>query len=82
MIKFIVEEERQIVEQDKDLTLADVEEGQFFVDKQGQLCQKYWEACYCVIADENGEPLGGSEDCEWNSRVVSRILPKVKRIEF
>jgi hypothetical protein len=80
MIKFIVEE--ALAEENESLTLADVEEGQFFVNKEGQLCQKYWEACYFVIADENGEPLGDSVDCEWNYRVVSRILPKVTRIEF
>jgi hypothetical protein len=78
MIKFIVAEEKQ----EKQLTLRDVKEDQFFVDSEGRLSQKVGENSFNTIADYDGEPLA-CETYFWNSdMLIKRILPKVKRIEF
>jgi hypothetical protein len=79
MIKFIVEE--ALAEENESLTLADVEEDQFFVNDDDSLCQKVTEASYYVIADINGSPCAYEV---WRERdtPIKRILPKVTRIEF
>ena len=78
MIKFIVAEEKQ----EKQLTLADVEEDQFFVDGDDRLCQKVSEDMYNVIADDNGEPVACETTCCGYDMPIMRVLPKVKLIEF
>jgi len=79
MIKFIVEE--ALAEENESLTLADVDEDQFFVNDDDSLCQKVTEATYYVIADINGSPCAYEVWCERDTP-IKRILPKVTRIEF
>ncbi len=78
MIKFIVAEEKQ----EKQLTLDDVKEDQFFVNDEGRLCQKVDKDSYNTIADYSGEPVA----CETNfcnsDTPIIRVLRKVTRIEF
>ena len=78
MIKFIVAEEKQ----EKQLTLADVKEDQFFVNDEGRLCQKVGKNMYNAIADDNGEPVACETTCCGYDMPIVRILPKIKRIEF
>ncbi len=78
MIKFIVAEEKQ----EKQLTLDDVKEDQFFVDSDGRLCQKVCDEGYNSIADDNGEPVACETIYVMHDMPIKRILPKVTRIEF
>ena len=77
MIKFIVAEEKQ----EKQLTLDDVKENQFFVDDEGRLCQKVGADCYNTITDAMGIPFAYEVFCK-SDCLIERILPKVTRIEF
>lgn len=77
MIKFIVAEEKQ----EKQLTLRDVKENQFFVDSEGRLCQKVGADCYNTITDGMGIPFAYEVFCKSNC-LIERILSEVKRIEF
>jgi hypothetical protein len=64
------------------LTLADVEEDQFFVDKQGYLCQKLSRCDYVRLARASGLPhcdYFGENDSDM---VIQRVLPKVTKINF
>ena len=79
MIKFIVSEEKQ----EKQLSLRDVDEDQFFVDDEGRLCQKVGENSYNTIADYDGEPVAcETYFCNFFDTPIKRVLPKVTRIEF
>jgi hypothetical protein len=64
------------------LTLADVEEDQFFVDKQGYLCQKLSRCDYVRLAKASGLPhcdYFGENDSDM---VIKHVLPKVTKINF
>lgn len=76
MIKFITEENNR-----KRLTFGDVKNNQFFVDYEGDLCQKINEGRYHVLADERGYPRAISYT-EIPTRGIRRILPHVTKIEF
>jgi hypothetical protein len=77
-MKFIFAE----VEKPNSPIFGDVEINQFFVDKEGFLCQKEDARLFSVIAFPDGSPCclacrNGVDDMP-----ITRILPKVKRIEF
>ena len=74
-IKFI------IANDDYEATFGQVEENQMFIDSHGYLCQKVDEDWYNVIADAHGEPLSDRRDAIGSDK-ISKILPKVTKIEF
>lgn len=68
-------------EKNKELTLRDVEENQFFVCDAGYLCQKITHTEYISIADEEGNPCCDTYGAPEDAPIV-RILPRVEKIEF
>lgn len=77
-MKIIFEKEEN---QDKQLTIADVEENQFFVCGDGYLCQKLDNHRYTTIAKSNGQLYSGYFSIMNHDR-IKRILPKIAKIEF
>jgi hypothetical protein len=77
-MKIIFEKEEN---QEKQLTIADVEENQFFVRSDGYLCQKLGSYCYTTIAKSNGQLYSGYFSIMKHDR-IKRILPKIAKIEF
>lgn len=63
------------------LIFANVEMDQFFIDEEGQLCQKYDSDRKHLIALANGEPCANYECITWDTP-VQRILPRVTKINF
>lgn len=61
---------------------SDVRDEQFFVNSDLQLCQKVGQNCYNIIADTNGAPLAIYCDEIETSVPITRILPKVTKINF
>lgn len=66
----------------KTLTFADVETNQFFVDGAGYLCQKITRGDYSAIANSCGEPYGDYYSDICLEMKISRIIPKIAKIEF
>lgn len=77
-MKIIFEKEEN---QDKQLTITDVEHNQFFVCNDGYLCQKITDSRYTTIAKSNGELYSDYFSCDAHYR-IKRILPKITKIEF
>ena len=61
---------------------SDVAIDQFFVKCDGDLCQKVESNCYNVIADSDGVPCALTSTFYQPESLISRILPKVIKIEF
>ena len=77
MIKFVTENEVA-----NNLTLANVETDQFFIDSDGCLCQKRHSESYSQIANDKGNPENiHMDDCDPNMPIL-KILPRVVKIEF
>lgn len=77
-MKFIYEKETE-----KQMTLNDVGENQFFVCEDGYLCQRIASESYITIADEEGYPSCGYYMSRYNADMpIRRILPRVEKIEF
>ncbi len=74
--------------EDRELTFKDVPEDYFFVDCEGNLCQKCNlsqksdDASYVVIANSDGKPMSYIQYDVPSDEEIKRILPKVKKIEF
>jgi hypothetical protein len=62
------------------LTFGDVKENQFFIDKDGWLCQKFCYDGYCAITNERGEPLSLRVDNVSLSDPVRHIYPRLAKI--
>lgn len=77
MIKFVLSEEKQTT-----LVFGYVEEDQFFVDDDGDLCQKSSEDSYTTVADQDGRPSAYTVKYVNYDHKISKILPKVAKIEF
>ncbi len=76
MIKFITNQQKN-----KTLTFDDVEEDQFFVDKNKYLCQKAHSEAANIIANDKGKPL--CDHLKMNgSEPIQRIISNVIKIEF
>lgn len=61
---------------------ANVEEEQFFVSHNGELCQKIdWDS-YSVIADVAGNPYANRVNDVSPGEPVDKILPRVTKITF
>ena len=77
-MKIIFEKKENL---DKRLTIADVEENQFFVCGVGYLCQKIRDSRYTTIAGPDGILSCGIFDGGSDYKII-RILPKIAKIEF
>lgn len=77
MIKFITEQDKQVIHLFKNVCV-----NQFFIHKQGYLCQKSTGSSFCMIADEDGEPYSDYYDDIDGDYAIQKILPKVIKIEF
>jgi hypothetical protein len=77
-MKIIFEKED---DQEKQLTIADVETNQFFVCSDGYLCQKLDSHRYTTIAKSDGQLYSGYFSGDAHDR-IKRILPKITKIEF
>lgn len=80
-VKFIYGKEIKGKQQDK-LTLIDVKNNQFFVSREGYLCQKMDDMSYITITDKQGRPscdyVEGPDDMP-----IARLLShEVKKIEY
>lgn len=77
-MKFIYEKQTK----DKQLSLRDVEINQFFVCKEGYLCQKMnYGGSFVTIADDEGNPSCSNFNCD-EDMPIKRLLPIVEKIEF
>lgn len=66
----------------KPLSLEDVQVNQFFINKQGYLCQKVASISYNSIADELGDLYSAHFANQLSNVPIQRILPKAVKIEF
>jgi hypothetical protein len=77
MIQFITAQE------DEGLPVfEEVQQNQFFLDMHGDFCQKNSETSYVVIADKSGAPKSNLIKNIGALKVIRKIFPEVKRIEF
>jgi hypothetical protein len=76
-MKFIFETEQKVQPKFSDVCI-----DQFFVKSNGDLCQKVEANCYNVIADRDGVPCALNSALYHADSLISRILPKVIKIEF
>lgn len=76
MIKFIQEEKEEELRFDK------VDFDQFFINCSGCLCQKIGRVSYNKIANVHGKPNATQTITCSELMPVTRILPKVTKIEF
>lgn len=60
----------------------DVDEDQFFVNSEGQLCQKVDNDTYNIVADSDGEPFANHIKNVDTDEEIKRICPSVNKIEF
>ena len=78
MIKFITETEEKSVT----FAFCEVSENQFFVNADGELCQRASDDSYLVIADSNGNPYATwHEDVDENEE-ITRIIEHISKIQF
>ena len=76
MIKFITEEEQQ------QLTFDMVLYDQFFINIHGNLCQKSNEFRYVVIGNYDHKPLCCIHNYVEPKEQITKILPKIIKIDF
>lgn len=77
MIKFIEEKPTKEFP-----VFEDVEENQFFVYNDGCLCQKTSYDTFVTITDTTGQPYSDVEEGVSKQMRISRILPKIVKIEY
>jgi len=77
-MKIIFEKEEKV----KNLTLADVDDDQFFVNIDGELCQKVFPRQYNIIAACDGSLIAAHSSEVDPDEKIERILPRVTKIEF
>lgn len=67
---------------ERNLSLKNVQDNQFFVDFHGSLCQKMSEDKYNIVAHSNGSLFSDRmTNCSPNTP-IKRILSEIERIEF
>jgi hypothetical protein len=76
-MKFIFETDQKVQPKFSDVCI-----DQFFVKCDGDLCQKIEDNCYNMIADCDGVPCAFTSTFYHPDSLISRILPKVIKIEF
>ena len=64
------------------LIFSEVEVNQFFINCDGDLCQKSSESVFTIVADAEGEPYSDYFDEVSENMKIKKILPKIKRIDF
>ena len=64
------------------LTFSDVEDNQFFVDRNGYFCQKTYSDSYVMIADHDGNPYSYFFDDVLEDSPINKVLPRVTKIKF
>lgn len=60
---------------------GDVDENQFFVDRQGRLCQKSSSSYCAIIANRVGTPLSTRRNVGIDEQ-IERVLPHTNQIKF
>lgn len=78
MIKFEYENDKE----EKLLSLNSVDMEQFFIDEDGDFCQKCNSSSYVVIALKNGSPYSDKIQVGCDTLVVYKILPRVTKITW
>lgn len=78
MIKFHAEE----TSEEREPRFGDVRNSQFFIDKDGYLCQKIDDDSFQNIANEQGSPVAFSENDADPNTIIQKILPKVTKITW
>lgn len=63
-------------------TFGDVQTDQFFVDRDGYLCQKSGAQSLTVVAKPDGTPYSTWLEKISPTREIKRIIPLVEKIEF
>ena len=77
-MKFIIEEKEV-----KKSTFGQVAENQFFVNKDGCLCQKVTNKAYHILANSTGKPYASfTEEGVPSEREIQRICETITKIEF
>ena len=77
MITFETEERT-----DKTPVFGDVEENQLFTCAAGYLCQKVDGQSFTFIAQPDGTPLANYSVGMNRTEIISRILPRITKINF
>ena len=77
MIKFIIEADKV-----SSPVFGDVEINQFFVHSSGGLCQKYGPNSFNAITDFDGNPDASRATQVLPDMPITRILPRVTKIEW
>ena len=78
MIEFIQKENQQ----PKPPTLADVKSNQFFISKDGWLCQKRTSTSYIIIANYKNSPFADYSYDVNVDMVIGKVLPEIEFIKF
>lgn len=76
-MKFIYTKDKKL-----DLVFGNVEYEQFFVDEQGNLCQKTSHDEYHTIANKIGKPLSVQYNYIATDTPILRFISHVEKIEF
>lgn len=63
-------------------TFKDVEFNQFFVNADGELCQKVCFDSYNLIASKNGSPLSHQVKNVRADWPIERFIEKIEKIKF
>jgi hypothetical protein len=71
-----------VLEKTSKIIFDEVKVNAFFVDKDGNFCQKYCFDGYNIIADKSGFLDSRRIDDVCCNTIIPRILPQVKKIEF
>jgi hypothetical protein len=77
MIKFITETDKV-----SSPVFGDVKTNQFFVNRLGGLCQKHGPNSFNVIAYCDGNPCASRASNVCPDMPITRILPRVTKIEW
>lgn len=77
-MRFILEDK----EEDEQVTFDNVEQGQFFIDTHGYLCQKENSLYYSRLTDMDGTPKHLCRIHAVPASPINKVLPKVERIKY
>ena len=71
-----------MVYDEEKVTFGNVRDNQMFVDHDGDLCMKMNDEVFIVIASADGQPCADCIENVDEDRKITRILPKIRKIEF
>ena len=72
----------KVVYDEEKVTFGNVRENQMFVDFDGDLCMKMNDEVFIIIACADGKPCADCIENVDEDRKITRILPKIRKIEF